>query len=286
MDRSGTVTPILTEARPYDDARLSPDNKNISLTIRAANDDIWVYDLDRGALTRLTFGGGNSGLPDWSPDGTMVLFASERGKETGFFMKSGDGSGVITRLGNQGLTTANFRSTFTREGRSVLYGAKGDLWEMSLDGDQVPRAILQGSSFDDAPRLSADGRLLAFLSDESGRNEAYVVPFPGMKGKWQISTGGTSSAPIWSPRGNELFYTEQGSLMKVDVTGAPTITFSRPQRVCSLPPSLFGFYDIARDGNKFLVTVAPAEDPVSLTQLNLVVGWFTELRQKFTALKK
>jgi len=157
---------------------------------------------------------------------------------------------------------------------------------MYLEGDQPPNPILHSSSFDDAPRLSGDGRLLALLSDESGRNEVHVVPFPGMNGRWQISTGGASSAPIWGPRGNELFYAEKGNLMKVDVSGAPHVIFSRPQMVCPLPSSLFGLYDITTDGRKFLITVSAEENAVALTQLNVVVGWFTELKQKLATLNK
>lgn len=286
MDRSGKVTPIVSQAKPFDDARLSPDNRNIAITIRAANDDIWVYDFARGTQTRLTFGGGNSVLPDWTPDGKKVLFLSERGSEVGLFWKSWDGSGGIERLGKEGAANGVFRSTFTPDGKSVLYGVSGDIVEMSLEGDRPSRPILKVSSFDDAPRLSGDGRLLAYLSDESGRNEVFVVPFPKMNGRWQVSTGGVTSAPIWGPQGKELFYTERGNLMKVDITGEPNITFSRSQKVCTMPLSLFGLHDISRDGTKFLITVSAEENSVQLTQLNVVVGWFSELRQKFASLKK
>jgi serine/threonine-protein kinase len=285
IDRAGNVTPLPLDG-PYDDVRLSPDNASIALTIRAANDDVWISDLKRGTLTRITFGGGNSGLPDWSPDGKTVLFASERGTQTGIFRKSADGSGVIERLGRESTASISFRSTATPGGRSIIYGVRGDLWEMPLEGDQPSKPVVQGTSFEDAPRLSGDGRLLAFLSDESGRNEVYVVPFPAMNGKWQISTGGANSAPIWSPRGNEIFYVENGKIMKVDVTGPPATSFSRPQEVCALPEAFFGFHDIAKDGDKFLVTVSTEESTVGLNQLTIVVGWFGELQQKFAFLQK
>ncbi len=281
MDREGKVTPLPTTRGPYDDARLSPDNNYIALTIRAANDDIWVYDMPRGTLTRLTFGGGNSGLPDWTPDGKRVLFLSERGRETGFFWKPGDGSGTIERLGKERKPSGVFRSAFARGGKSLIYSVGGDLWEMSLDGDREAKPILESPSNDDAPRLSHDGILLAYLSGESGRNEVYVVPYPAMNGKWQISTGGTSSAPIWSPTGNELFFVEKGNLMKVDVKRTPNLTFSRPQRVCAMPGSLFGVYDITRDGKRFLINLSAEENDTTITQMNVVVGWFDELKHKF-----
>jgi serine/threonine-protein kinase len=285
MDRSGKLTPIASEPKPYDDARLAPDNTSIALTLRAANDDIWVSDITRGTLTRLTFGGGNSGLPEWTPDGKKVIFPSERGKETRLFWKTADGSGSIEQFGVAASVGVNFRPTMTPDGQRVIYGSRGDLWEMPVGADQGAKPILETPSFEDAPRLSSDGKLLAFLSDESGRNEVYVIPYPRLSGKWQISTDGAGSAPVWNPRGNELFYAQQGALMKVNVSGAPNVVFSRPEKICDLPPAIFGFHDIARDGSRFLITVSAEENSIRLTQLNVVVGWFTELRQKFAALQ-
>jgi len=285
MERNGKVDPLLTDNRPYDDLRLSPDNRSLAMTIRAANDDVWIYDFDRGTFTRMTFGGGNSGLPDWTPDGTTVVFNSERGNQTGLFLKARDGTGEIRRIGS-GEVGGVFRSDFLRDGKTIIYSLKGDLWEVPTDGQVEGKPVLQTPSFEDAPRISPDGRLLAYLSDESGRNEIYVVPFPGLKGKWQISSEGASAAPIWSPDGSELFYAEMGFLVKVDVYRDPAITFSRPQRVCALPPSLFGLYDISRDGKRFLVTVTPQSRVESLTQLNVIVRWFDELDLKFSSLKQ
>ena len=285
MDRGGSVTPILKEPRPYDDVRLSPDNQKIALTIRAANDDIWVYDLARSALTRLTFGGGNSVLPDWTPDGKRVLFYSERGKETGLFWKSWDGSGVSERIGDESEARVNLGSTFTPDGKVVIYGVKGDLWSVSVDGNQKRKPLMQVPALDEAPRISPDGHLLAYLSDESGRNEVYVVPYPGLNGKWQVSSGGATSPATWDAEGKELFFTEQGNLMRVDVTREPSVTFSPPKKVCSLPPSFYSLNAVTNDGRRFLVVLAARED-VDATHLNVVVGWFSELRKKFASLQK
>jgi len=285
MDRGGNVTPITRDPKPYDDARISPDNQKVALTIRAANDDVWVYDLANTSLTRLTFGGGNSSLPFWTPDGQKVLFFSERGKDIGIFWKTSDGSGTVERLGAESQVGNNFHMTANPDGKTVIYSARGDLWSMSLNGKHESMPILQDPFSTDAPRLSMDGNLLAYISDESGRNEVYVVRYPQMKGKWQISTGGIDYAPIWDPGGKELFFAENGTLMKVDVSQEPNVTFSTPQKICSLPDSLAGFHDVTRDGNKFLVTVSENAN-VKATELTMVLGWFTELGQKFSALKK
>jgi serine/threonine protein kinase len=280
MDRSGNLTPITKEVKPYDDAKLSPDNQKIALAIRAANDDIWVYDLITASFTRITFGGGNSDLPDWTLDGKKIIFASERGKETSLFSKASDGSGAIEKLGNENNVGANYSPTTTPDGKAILYEANGDLYWMSLEGNHPSKPILQDSFSTEAARLSADGRLLAFISEESGRDEVYVTRYPEMNGKWQVSTGGVDFAPIWNPNGKELFFAENGSLMKVDVTMEPSIGFSPPQKMLALPELLAAFHDISRDGEKFLITVAEKSN-VKANELTIVLGWFGELRQKF-----
>jgi WD40 repeat protein len=285
MDGTGAITPILKEPKPYDDLRLSPDNSRIAMTIRAANDDIWVYDRPRGALTRLTFGGGNSVLPDWTPNGKRVLFYSERGKQIGLFWKSWDGSGAIERIGDESQARVNFGSTFTPDGKTVIYSVNGDLWSVSVEGEQKRKPLMQSAPLEEAPRISPNGDLLAYLSDESGSLEVYVVPYPGLNGKWQISSGGATSPAVWGKKGQELFYTEQGNLMKVDVTGEPGVSFSPPGKVCSLPPSFYSLNGITHDGMKFLVAIA-AKDDVDATHLNVVIGWFSELKRKFASLQK
>jgi hypothetical protein len=106
-----------------------------------------------------------------------------------------------------------------------------------------------------------------------------------MEGKWQISTGGAASAPIWGPQGREIFYLEQGGLMKVDVGAGAGVSFSRPQKVCNVPASLFSISDISEDGKRFLVTISAEEEQVGVTQLNVVSGWFSVLEKKFSSLE-
>lgn len=106
-----------------------------------------------------------------------------------------------------------------------------------------------------------------------------------MNGKWQVSTEGVDFAPMWNPNGKELYFVENGSLMKVDVTAQPNISFLPPQKVLALPESLVSIHDTSRDGDKFLVTLAAKSD-VKANQLTIVLGWFSELRQKFSSIKK
>jgi eukaryotic-like serine/threonine-protein kinase len=151
---------------------------------------------------------------------------------------------------------------------------------MSLEGTHESKPVLQDPFNVNAPRLSPDGRLLAYISDESGRNEVCVVRYPQMNGKWQISNGGVDFAPIWDPLAKALYYSQTGSLLKVDVSQKPTINFSPPQKIVALPDSVIAIHDITRDGKKFIATSAE-QTTANATQLTVVLGWFSELRQKF-----
>ncbi len=284
MDRQGKTSPIIRENKPFDNPRLSPDGSKIALTIRAANDDIWVYDIQRAALSRLTFGGGNSDLAAWTPDGKTVIFNSERGRGVGLFKRSWDGSGGAADLGVDHPPSAITVPVITPDGKRIIYGSEGNIFAMDAAGGKASTPVLQSSAFEDGPQLSPDGRILAYWSNESGKNEIYAVPYPDFGGKWQISTGGSSSLPIWSRQGKELFYVEQGKLMKVDVSYEPVVHFSAPRTVCELPPSTLLVYDIAPDGQKFLIGLSESSK-VLATEVNVVVGWFGELKQKFLSVK-
>jgi Tol biopolymer transport system component len=176
-------------------------------------------------------------------------------------------------------------SGITPDGGRLLFGAGGDIWSKELKDEAESVKLLASAAAEDAPRLSPDGRILAYLSNESGRLEIYAVPYPGLGGKWQISTGGASSPAIWSPDGKELYYAQQGKMMKVDVTASAGVSFSTPRLVCALPGPTYGVYGISRDGKRFIVALTEASTVVA-TQVNVVVGWFDELRQKFLSVKK
>jgi serine/threonine-protein kinase len=285
MDRQGKTEPIIAEKKPYDNPKLSPDGTKLALTLRAANDDIWVYDIERKGLSRLTFGGGNSDLAIWTPDGKQIIYNAERGRGVTFYRKAWDGSGATAEIRVNQNPSQVAISGITPDGGRLLFGADGDLWSKELKEGSEAVKILTSAAYEDAPRLSPDGRLLAYLSNESGRQEICAVPYPGLGGKWQISTGGASSPAIWSPDGKELCYAEQGKLMKVDVSTSSGVNFSSPHFVCALPPSTYGVYGSSHDGKRFIVAVTEASTVVA-TQVNVVVGWFDELRQKFLSVKK
>ncbi len=286
MDRQGKSTPITTENKPYDNPKLSPDGTRIALTLRAANDDIWVYDIGRKGLSRLTFGGGNSDLAIWTPDGKQIIYSAERGRGISYFRKAWDGSGGTDEIEVKVNPSQLAGPSITPDGSRIIFGAEGNIWTKDLkENGAATQLLTTAASYEDAPRLSPDGRLLAYGSNESGRIEIYAVPYPGLGGKWQISTGGATSAAIWSPDGKELYYTQAGKLMQVDVSISPDVNFSTPRVLCALPPSTFAVFGISNDGKQFLVELTESSSIVA-TQVNVVVGWFDELRQKFLSVKK
>ena len=144
--------------------------------------------------------------------------------------------------------------------------------------------------FDEAePRFSPDGRWLAYMSDESGRYEIYVQSYPGPGGKWQISTeGGTE--PVWNPNGRELFYRSGDKMMAVEIATRPGFAVGTPRMLFEgryeAPPFPIVNYDVSLDGQRFLM-LKPSEEAASApTQINVVLNWFEELKQKVPTGKK
>jgi Tol biopolymer transport system component len=161
-----------------------------------------------------------------------------------------------------------------------------DVFTMSLK-DRKAQPFVQTTALETAPRFSPDGHFIAYNSDESGRAEIYVRPYPGPGGKWQISTeGGTE--PIWNPRGRELFYRNGNKLMAVEINTESTFSAGKPRVLFEGPyvptPRSFPDYDVSPDGQRFLMLRATDQAPPN--QINVVLNWFEELKQKVPAGKK
>jgi serine/threonine-protein kinase len=280
VHRDGTVHALIDTLRPYGYASLSPDGLRLAMTIRAANDDIWIFHLARGTMTRLTFGGGNSDFPSWTPDGKRILYITERGRTWRYFTKLSDGSGAEEELNSSINPDPIAPPSFSPDGRLLVYAKEGNIWTMTLDGDHRASLLLESPANKQAPRFSPDGKWLSYTSNESGRNEVFVVPFPKAEGKWQVSTNGGDGAR-WTKNGRELLYVEGRTLMTVEVTTTPSFDFSLPKKLFELPSNWNGpFFDPQPDGERVIVSLN-APHPQEATQINVVVGWFDELKQKF-----
>jgi serine/threonine-protein kinase len=295
VDRQGAEEPLPAPPQGYwGDPRLSPDGTRAAIAIvdpQQGIPDIWIYELARGALTRLTSNKANM-YPAWTPDGKRLIyssstsFANQENSELRAApadssnppttLASSDGTGQLpTSLSPDGKLVIGVRD---RPGTSIVDPSGRQIFILPMDPGSATGAKTQvflESGFDKGrATFSPDGRWVAFQSDETGREEIYVVPYPGPGGKTQVSPGGGTS-PRWA-RSGELFYKNGDKMMAVKVEtgaefrpGTPRILFEKA-----------GAYDVSPDGKRFLM-VRPVSGPPNQTiEMRVVVNWFTELQQR------
>jgi Tol biopolymer transport system component len=247
--------------------------------------------VTRDTLTRLSFEGTNNSYPLWTPDGKHVIYRSLRSGQWNLFWKPADSSGVEERL-----TTSEYLQTalsVSPDGRTLVYTQLNpktnyDLMAIPLEGERKPQTIL-GTPFDDRiAQFSPDGHWLAYISNESGRYEVYVQPFPGPGGKQQVSTEGGTEI-VWAKNG-ELFYRTGGNrekMMAVEVETQPTLRIGKPHLLFEgtyLNNAANGAfspnYAVTPDGQRFLMLKDSEQAQPGPTQINVVLNWFEELKQK------
>jgi serine/threonine-protein kinase len=284
VSRSGAEQPLVGPERAYYMPRLSPDGQRVAVVIGEQGNQIWLYDLSRETLTRLTFEGGNQ-LPVWTPDGKKIAFRSSRaGGPPNLFWQLADGSGELERL----TTSENINGSFSwsPDGQFLAFleirPTTGRDIEVLRMSDRKAQPFLQTPFDETAPQFSPDGHWLAYMSNESGRYEVYVQPYPGPGGKWQISTDG-GTEPVWNRNGREIFYRNGNKMMAVEVSTQPGFTMGRPRMLFEgsyLPPPFpVANYDVSPDGQRFLM-VKPSGEGQPSTQINVVLNWFEELKRR------
>jgi Tol biopolymer transport system component/predicted Ser/Thr protein kinase len=293
ISRNGAEQPLAVPAHAYLNPRLSPDGRRVAVGITESESQIWLYDLSRETLARLTFEGNSNQYPSWTPDGKRIAFQSNKEGPLNLFWQMADGSG-----GRERLTTSEYTQTassWSPDGQLLAFHeinptTQRDIWVMRM-GDPSPgsgqvrkaQPFLQ-TRFDEAsPRFSPDGRWLAYISNESGRNEIYVQPYPGPGGKWQISAeGGTE--PVWNPNGRELFYRSGDKMMAVEITTQPSFSAGKPRMLFEgqyqPTPATAANYDVSPDGQRFLMLKPSEQAQAAQTQINVVLNWFEELKRR------
>jgi serine/threonine-protein kinase len=284
VGRDGSEQLVPAPVHEYDWPRLSSDGKRIAVEIAGQT---WTYDTTRDSLTRVTFDGTQNDAPTWSPDGTRIAIRSNReGMPGSIFWQMADGSGGQERLSTS-TQVADTPMSFSPDGRFIAFfrtdaKTQRDIWVASVK-DHTRTLFLGTPATEGAPRFSPDGKWIAYVSDESGRPEIYVQPYPRGGGKWQISTDG-GIEPVWNPNGRELFYRTTNKMMAVQITTSPTFAAGRPSMLfegdylASPFPATGVTYDVTPDGRRFLmVKDAPTEQA---TQINVVVNWFEDLKRR------
>ena len=294
VDRQGTSQPLSAPPRSYRTPRLAPDQQRVAVSEQQDRREVWSYDVVRGALSPVT-ADGQSGFGIFSPDGKRVVFRSgAAGGEDNLYWKAADGSGVAERLTTS--TRSQTPASWSPDGTTLAFVEEGDstgffqfdIRVLSI-ADRKTRAVIQTTANEMAPEFSPDGRWLAYVSNQSGRSEVYVQPYPGPGERHLISTNG-GNQPAWSPNGRELFYV-QGTgfdggpiaLMSVSVEATPAFRAGTPEKLfesVDLRSAWGRSYDVASDGRRFLMALDKerAKNPPP-AQMIFVQHWFEELKR-------
>jgi Tol biopolymer transport system component len=304
LSSSGEQVSTAAPPRFYGRTRVAPDGTRIAVQIadqETGNRDIWIWRIGQGPLTRLTFSSGFDGNPIWTPDGERVTFAANSDGTPGVYSKQSDGTGDVELLFEASPEEPVTPWAWTSDGSLVVTKSvngqerlSGDIAVIASDGVLEP--LLNSNFSEGQPALSPNERWLAYSSNESGRFEVYVQPFPNVDdGKWQISING-GGGPVWGPDGRSLYYRESvNRLMVVDVSDDDSVSFGeiyeysesanvRLATVQEIAGSL-GLatpYDIHPDGNRMLVRVMGdvERDGNAFQGFVVTQNWFNDLRSR------
>jgi len=293
VDRAtGAVQTLPVPMKAYLSPRLSPDGRQVVVWTQGDR-NIWLHDLSRGMLTRLTSEARNA-RAIWTLDGKSVTYGSTVGGNENLFVRPADGSRPADRLTRS--PNLQFAATWSPTDQALVFvefrpETSYDILVRPPSGDRRPRPLVQAQFAEAYPDLSPDGRWLAYSSDESGRPEVYVQPYPGPGPRQQVSTNG-GTGPAWSHDGRELFYTPTQTIggqatltrmMAVPVTLRPTFTVGAPRQLFE---GRYGAtagirsYDVTADGRRFLMVQQKERPAVAAAEMILVQNWLEEVKAR------
>ena len=289
LTRDGKQSSVIAQGEDFQGPALSPDGTQLAVAIvnlGTATENLWVFDLQRGTKTRLTFGGGTQNFPVWSPDGKTVYYSSNAQGPTHIYAKAADGTGAERAVFGDTDERAS-PGSISPDGKYLAYVVRAandgrgifDIWALPLSGDGKPFPIVRNNFNSGRPAISGDGKWMAYSNRESGRDEIYITAFPGGGAKWQVSTNG-GLQPQWRRDGRELFFVDtSNTFMAVDVStsnsavklGIPHVLFKAPG------VNHYWWFAVSADGKKFVVDVVNSK--ATSEPLTLVQNWTADLKK-------
>ena len=279
LDRAGKLLGAVGAPGSLSAPHLSHDGRRVAISVMDSQGtgDVWIYDLERNIPTRLTFEPTNDIAPVWSRDNSRIVFSTSRKSPGDLYVK--DSAGTANEMPLVVSGAFKVPSDWSPDGRVLLFQVidartRGgwDLWTYST-ADRKATPFLQTAFNEIQAKFSPDGHWIAYVSNESGKEEVYVMPFPEHGGKWQVSTAG-GRAPIWTRGGREIVYQSPGDeLMSVDVRTNPSFQAGIPKTLfkTNLQPPPGRQWDATPDGERFLVNLRPGEQTSS--PITLVQNW-------------
>jgi eukaryotic-like serine/threonine-protein kinase len=287
--REGKESSVISQGEDFQGPALSPDGTHLAVAIvnvGIGTENIWIFDLQRGTKTPLTFGAAVQSFPVWTPDGKTVFYGSNAQGPTHIYAKSVDGTGE-ERAVLGGSDEMAVPASVSPDGKYLAYGFRTandgrgvfDIWALPLSGDSKPFAVVHNNFSSSRGVISPDGKWMAYANNESGRNEIYITAFPSGGAKWQVSTTG-GLQPEWRKDARELFFVDpSNTFMAVDVTAANgAVKLGIPHALFKpIGVNQYWWYAVSADGKKFVIDVVnsrAATEPFTLVQ-----NWTANLKK-------
>jgi len=285
VNQQGRAETVLGTPKAYTFPRFSPDGTRIAVSIASPSTiDVWIYDIASKTPTRLTNDGSRNDRAEWTPDGKRVLYSSVgRRNVTALWMQNADQSGEATLLEGR-KNEAVLEGQISPDGKTLIFRSTSaehphDVWYRALAGDTTRRVIINSPYSEYGPRLSPNGKWLAYASNKDGTSQVYVQPFPPSGAVYQVTDAG-GTTPVWSPDGRRIYYVASAKIFAATIQTTPTFRVVSRDSVLSAQPfnlssPVHAAYDVSPDG-KHLLLVRPVRGDDDLV---IVYDWRRELRR-------